>query len=133
MSPETTGNTLITYTLEGGDPTLQKYIKQQNTNAKISVTMGFILNNDLNVVNPVWLEGLRVLTQDVIAQLNSATYAQVNDNTWWDNLANSVKNDTNFAALTQLDLEGTQYVIGLVQQYENWAVANKIHDPSAAE
>ncbi len=134
MTPEKTGNTLIAYTLEGGDPTLNDYIKLQNSNVKISVTMGFVLKNDLHAVNEAWLEGTRQLSLAMLERLKNSTYQEIMDyEGYWLTLANEVETDANFVGLKTLDPEGTNYTIGLVQMYENWGVSMGIYDPEAAE
>jgi len=132
MAPEKTGNALITYTLEGGDPTLNDYIKLQNANVTISVTMGFTLNTELHQVRADCMEGLRQLSASVFAKLQAASYADVMNDTYWDDLATEVNNDTNYGILTTMDPEGKQTVIGILQQYEYWAIGIGIYDPNAA-
>ncbi len=133
MAAEKTGNTLITYTLEGGNPTLNNYIKVQNTNVIISVTMGFTLNTDLHEVNTEWLQGTRALSADVLSRIQNASLEQVMDDAYWDALAAEVDANPNFVGLKTLDPEGISFTIGLVQQYETWAVSMGIYDPNASE
>jgi hypothetical protein len=71
MDINKTGNTLITYSLEGEDPTIKDFIKEQNIDFKVSPTMGFTLKYNDYTVDMESLVALRTLTADVRARLNA--------------------------------------------------------------
>ncbi len=134
------GNSLIGYTLEGNDPTLNDYYKLQNANAKISVTMGFMLKaGDMHEVNPKWLQGVRELSAEYLKKINDAEYSDNADNgilseTFWAKLADEVEANEDFSGLKTLDADAdNKYYIGLLQMYENWGVSMGIYDPEASE
>lgn len=70
MDPNKTGNTLITYTLEGENPTLKEYIKKQNQQYKVSPLMGFTLSYNDYLVDADALAQLRALSVAARAKLN---------------------------------------------------------------
>jgi hypothetical protein len=133
MSPNKTGNTLLAYTLEGGDPTLNEYIKLQNKEAKVSVTMGFLLDTETAQVDDEWLENTRVLSLEMLKRIREATYEEILDETgFWKKYAAEINANTSFSAMASLREEDAT-VVGIYQQYRAWAIANKIYDPEAAE
>lgn len=71
MDINKTGNTLITYSLEGENPALKEYIKEQNLKYKVSPLMGFNLSYDGYTVDMEKLETVRGLSADVRKQLNN--------------------------------------------------------------
>lgn len=71
MDVNKTGNTLITYTLEGGNPTLNDFIKEQNNHAKISITMGFGLDVTDYSVDMTQFDELRTLSASILQRIES--------------------------------------------------------------
>ena len=71
MDPYKTGNTLITYSLEGEDPTLKEYMREQNMDADTSYLMGFTLTYSGYTVNADNLAALRKLSLDAREKLNA--------------------------------------------------------------
>ncbi len=70
MDINKTGNTLITYSLEGENPTLKEYIKQQNIDSTASYLMGFTLTYNDYIVNAEYLASLKALSAEARAKLN---------------------------------------------------------------
>ena len=71
MDPNKTGNTLITYTLEGEDPTLKEYVKKQNQEYVASPLIGFTLTYNDYLVDPDALAQLRDLSAAARTKLNA--------------------------------------------------------------
>ncbi len=72
MDINKTGNTLIAYSKEGENPVLKEYIKKQNLQYTVSLTMGFTLSYNDNIVNSDALETLRDISLQVRKQINDA-------------------------------------------------------------
>ena len=74
MDPAKTGNTLLTYTLEGNDPTFNEYIKKQNRDVVVDITMGFGLSYGEYSVNAETMAAIRNLSKEAYEKLVAVTY-----------------------------------------------------------
>ena len=74
MDPAKTGNTLLTYTLEGNDPTFNEYIKKQNRDVVVDITMGFGLSYGEYSVNAETMAVIRNLSKEAYEKLVAVTY-----------------------------------------------------------
>lgn len=72
MDINKTGNTLIAYSMQGENPALKEYIKQQNNDYTVSLTMGLTLSYNGYIVDMDALKELRTLSATVRAEINSA-------------------------------------------------------------
>ncbi|MBO5203482.1 MAG: hypothetical protein J6B72_02590 [Clostridia bacterium] len=69
MDVNKTGNALIAYTLDGGDPTLNDLLKKQNNDAVISITMGFRLDITDYSIDMTQFDELRTLSASVLKKI----------------------------------------------------------------
>ncbi len=132
MDVNKTGNTLLAYTLEGDDPTLGEYIKQQNLDSVVSLTMGFAYYCDGMPVDPNHLRQTRELSASVKERLMAATYENVDDviNELKAEISNAPYVSSLLRKVAPVEMAET---CSLGYAYEQWGISMKIYDPEAAE
>ena len=69
MNAEKTGNTLITYPMEGELPNIRDYQMKQNRDMTVMLDMGFAVNYDDNVINSTSMAKVRELSADLYDKL----------------------------------------------------------------
>ncbi len=129
MDTNKLGNTLIGYTLEGGDPTLKGYIMKQNNDVLVSTTMGFRLDyNDL-LVDTEKLESIRLLSATVKEKLDACTH-ETYEAVMAEVKALLSENSAVIRELCSYTKPATETTFtGIGYVYQQWALNLKIYTP----
>lgn len=127
MDINKTGNTLIAYSTEGENPALKDFIKQQNIDAVVSLTMGYRIDyKDLNI-DMESLKQLKELSKTVIDALLACDYASYDITV--DNLTLQISSATYLGDLMADSVpESDEEFCSLAYSYIEWAVEKKIYE-----
>lgn len=120
MDPAKTGNTLLTYTLEGGNPTFKEYIKQQNRDVVVDIAMGFSLMYGSNPVNMDTMQTIREVSKTVYDKLVAITYDNFDEQ--YSAIASEFgQNEDVRSMLSMLEPDGEDTPVSFTYMYVEWA------------
>lgn len=133
MDVNKTGNTLIAYNVEGENPGLKEFIKKQNTEAQISLTMGYRVDYEGFNVDADALASLFDLSTAVLFALRSCTYD--NFDATVEQLRTQLESEECVSALlADVAPEKDGDKCGLNYSYTDWAIYNGFYTrPEIAE
>lgn len=132
MDEAKTGNTMLTYTLEGGDPTYKEYIKTQNLDAVVDITMGFTLTYDKYTVDMEQMQLIRQLSAEVLTKIEAITYENF-DTEYAALVTEYGSHDTVKPMLSMLEPTSEEEPASLSFLYNAWAEDIKIYIPEEEE
>ncbi|MBR4014496.1 MAG: hypothetical protein IKJ00_09430 [Clostridia bacterium] len=145
MDANKTGNTLITYSLEGENPTLKDFIKEQNNDVVIDLIMGFRYSHNDLTADAEKLQQLRTVSEKVEKMLNEcdaedlveiadpAEGAEKDVITQIKEILVGEEGACVYALSDNTAPAEDATVAGLRYLYEEWGISKKIYERPAEE